>query len=309
MAHLRMQVKRVGPHFRTVLVGGEAGSGKLLVARELHRLSAGADGPFVVCDAREDLASWRVSRDRAATAAELIQGVVTKAQGGTLFLGDISGMPPEIQTELLRFLRRQESQRSERMCIQRMNVRLVASSREDLKVLASAGRFSLELYQRLVAVEMIVPPLRERKEDLPELAMCLVARLTKMHDRQIERIAVDATERLCAHEWPGNVRELEDVLQQGVLRCEGAVLESHHLPVFTAGSGSEGSEERFVVKLQDVMNEHVLRVLKRCAGNKLRAAELLGISRSTLYRMLDGLNSVDSTAISHRMTRGERYTG
>lgn len=310
MTHLRLQIKRIGPHFRTVLVSGEAGCGKEIVARALHGLSTGANGPFVVCDAREDLAEYRVSGDRPTAAAEYVKGAVTAAQEGTLFFGDIGRMPLEIQAELLRFLRRQETLRSERISAQKMNVRVIASAREDLKVLVSAGLFLHELYQRLAMVEIAVPPLREHREDMAELAMCLVERLSRPYGRSIEHIAGDAIEMLRERRWPGNVRELEDVLQQAVLRCEGRTLEACHLPDLDPDNVVEKTalKEGPIARLQDVVDEHVLHVLKRCSGNKLRAAELLGISRSTLYRMLDGRGYAEA-AVPQGTARGERYTG
>jgi DNA-binding NtrC family response regulator len=174
------------------------------------------------------------------------------------------------------------------------NLRMIASTREDLRALVSAGRFRQELYQRFAVVEIAVPSLRERMDDLPELAEYFVKRFALLYGKDVREITEEAMERMRQYRWPGNVRELEHVLRCSVLASEGAVLEPPHLPVptevndvrSTTGTGRS-------MRLQDVVEQHVLRVLKACGGNKLRAAGILGISRSTLYRILDdGVASV-----------------
>ena len=163
---------------------------------------------------------------------------------------------------------------------------MIASSGDDLRILASAGQFRPELYRQISMVEIAVPPLRERKEDIPELAMCFLASFAQENGRHVDRIADEAMKRLQAHRWPGNVREMENVLRDAVLQCEAMLLEAHHLPAL-AEETSSNTRENAMTRLQDVVEQHVLQVLKNCGGNKLRAAEVLGISRSTLYRMLD----------------------
>ena len=160
----------------------------------------------------------------------------------------------------------------------------------------STGRFSQELYQRLATVDITLAPLRERIEDLPELARYFLERFAAHYGRAVREIAAEAMERMQKHPWPGNMSELESVLRNSVLRCEQEVLEPHHLPLFASESGPEEPSAGAAksVRLQDVIEQHVLRVLKDCGGNKLRASELLGISRSTLYRMLDSGVSAES---------------
>jgi DNA-binding NtrC family response regulator len=291
MKRLRLQVRRIGPHFRTVLVSGEAGTGRELVARALHAMSEGAAGPFVVCHAsaiEQALAECAGS----SHATDDVVGLRNRSQRATLFLDGISEISLELQDRLLRVLREHESAQNRLDAPQRMDLRLIASTDEDLKILVSTGRFRQELYQRLATVDIALPPLRERMEDLPELARCFVGRFALLHGRSVREIADEAMARMQEYRWPGNVRELESVLQSGVLQSEGEVLEMRHLPVF-AGDRSEQSKDQLKtgagasVRLQDVVERHVVQVLKDCGGNKLRAAEALGISRSTLYRMLD----------------------
>jgi DNA-binding NtrC family response regulator len=292
MSRLRTQIQRIGPHFRVVVVSGEPGTGKELAARALHRLSPAANGRFIVCRARE-------------CSTKDIDLMVKTALGGTLFLEGISEMPMQTQSHLLRVLRRQDGSPAGFAAGQKPDVRVIASTREDLRVLAAAGRFLQELYQRLAMVEIALRPLRERREDIPQLAVCLVERLMSRFNKSIEEIAGDAMRRLESHSWPGNVCELESALRHSVLHCEGTVLEAGDLPVLVAASAEESATAGVpeTMRLHDVVEQHVLRVLKNCAGNKLRTAELLGISRSTLYRMLEARSYADAATMHGKMVR------
>jgi DNA-binding NtrC family response regulator len=229
---------------------------------------------------------------------------VKTALGGTLFLDGISEMPMEAQAHLLRVLRRQDGSQAGLAAGQKLDVRMIASTREDLRVLASAGRFLQELYQQLAMVEIALLPLHERREDIPQLSVRLVERWMSRFNKRIEEIAEKAMRRLEDHSWPGNISELESALRHGVLHCEGTVLEAGDLPVFVETSA--GVPE--TVRLHDVVEQHVLRVLKNCAGNKLRTAELLGISRSTLYRMLEARSYADAATRRGKMVGEGRYT-
>ena len=272
MKRLRLQVRRIGPHFRTVMVSGEPGTGKELFARALHSLSQGASGPFVVCH---------------AAALGDVSAELDKSHDGTLFLDGISEMPLEAQDRLLQTLKQYESPL-------RKDLRIIASAQVDLRILVSTGRFRQELHQRLATVDIALPPLRERPEDIAELARHFLGRSALLYATSVRKIADEAMERMQGYRWPGNVRELESVLRKGVLQCEGEVLQWRHLPLSAETGGMEASttDTNKSARLQDVVEQHVVRVLQDCGGNKLRAAEVLGISRSTLYRMLDAAPSV-----------------
>jgi len=274
MRRLHLQLQRIGPHFRTVLIRGEAGTGKKLVARTLHRLSQGACDPFVTCH-----------------AGTLEEALAVCSGRGTLFLDTINEMPVKAQARLLEALDEHEVQQN------RPGLRMIASTTEDLRILASTGRLRLELYERLATVEIILPPLRERIEDLAALARYFLERFASLHGKEPREIADGAMEQMLQYLWPGNVQELEDVLGDCVLQAETGLLEAHHLPAFFGHRLMEQSatqvEESLL--LQDVVEQHVLRVLKSCSGNKLRAANMLGISRSTLYRMLEATASGDNS--------------
>jgi DNA-binding NtrC family response regulator len=295
MKRVRQQVRRIGPHFRTVLVSGEPGTGKELVARALHRMSPAADGPFVVCHAsaiEEAVAECEAGVNTADNARRLMKSPVRR----TLFLDRITDMPLAVQDRLLRVLTQHEMTQSRINAPQRMELRIIGSTEEDVKILVSTGRFSQQLYQRLATVDITLPPLRERMEDLPELARYFLERFAQLHRKSLREIADEAMERMQKYLWPGNVAQLESVLRNGVLRSEGEVLGTHHLPLIAEASQPEQSIAGVgkSVRLQDVVEQHVLGVLKNCGGNKLRASEMLGISRSTLYRMLDAGVSTDT---------------
>jgi DNA-binding NtrC family response regulator len=278
MRRLRLQVRRIGPHFRAVLVSGEAGTEREWVARALHGVSPEPRAPFVACQAA-------AFEDALAECGHL----TNMSQRATLFLDEVSEMPLEAQGRLLEVLKKHELAHSRLEVSQRMDLRMIASTSEDLKILVSTGRFRQDLYQRLATVDITVPPLRERIDDLPELARYFLRQFALLYGRSFRGITEDAMEQMRRYHWPGNARELEGVLRDGILQSRGGPIELHHLPVFAWRSGIEQSVAGASgsVRLHDIVEQHVLHVLKNCGGNKLRAAEVLGISRSTLYRMLD----------------------
>jgi len=288
MRRLRLQVRRIGPHFRTVLVSGEAGTERELVARALHRMSQNANAPFVVCHAAAFEAAM-AECDGSVESKDVIRYWMKMPQRGTLFLDEVSEMSLEAQGRLLDVLKKHELEQSRLEPSRKMDLRMIASTIEDLRILVSTGRFRQDLYQQLATVDITVPPLRERMEDLPDLVRYFLGRLALLYGRSVHEVTSGAMERMQQYRWPGNLRQLESVLRNGVLQSDGGLLELHHLPVFAGQSEPERSttHARGSVRLQDVVEQHVLRVLKDCGGNKLRAAEVLGISRSTLYRMLD----------------------
>lgn len=274
MRRVRMQVRRIGPHFRSVLVRGETGAGKELVARALHAAGDRRNGPFVSCPA--ELATDMVGFSDGAMPVDGLSCLMKAWWPGTLFLHGVNELGLDAQDRLLRVLAQGELEM----------LRIVAATTEDLRVLVSAGRFRQELFARLATVEIALPPLRERVEDLPELTKHFLTRFPEAHGRRAQRIDDDAMYRLQEYLWPRNVNELMSILHEAVLRCDGDLLQMRHLPPFD-GANRPLDSPMDSMRLEDVVERHVLRVLKDCGGNKLRTAETLGISRSTLYRMLD----------------------
>jgi len=281
MRRVRSQLQRIAPYFRVALITGEPGTGKETVARALHKRSARALGPFVV---------WR-SGDFTEKLREenLTPDTLRDLRRGTLYLDCIGAMSLRLQGRLLDLLE-QEAVRS-----QRSELRIVASNDRELRTLATTGRMREELYRRIAAVEIGLTPLRRRAEDIP-----LVVETLLRHIPGSAGIAPEAMLKLTQHEWPANVRELRKVLEIAAGLAEGFPIEAAHLPPLgTEPETSCETDERSLERLQDVIQRHVLEVLTRCSGNKLRASEVLGISRSTLYRMLD----------ASEMSGGQSYPG
>ena len=296
---LRSQIQRIAPYFRTALVRGETGSGKQLVARAIHDLSTGANGPFIVANASalaESIAKGDLARASSSPSAA---SLLASANGGTLYLDSVGELPFTLQAALFRFIRACEERRSvappasrndfRRSEPARIDTRILASTDRDLRVLASIGQFRQDLYARLSAVEILVPPLRQRIEDIPTLVAWLLHRIAGETGQVPKLLAKSTLAQLQERLWPNNLRELERVVAQAAALAEGTVVEPRHLlALVEPANASPGSQPAIhIERLHDVIQQHVLAVLTRCGGNKLRAAEMLGISRSTLYRMLD----------------------
>ena len=284
---LRSQVERIAPYFRTALIRGEVGAGKQTVARSVHARSPGADGPFVVTNATS-LAEAIAVEASSPLAASLLES----ANGGTLYLDGVGELPFALQAGLFRFIRACEDRRvasySGRNDLPRPDTRIVTATHRDLRTMSAIGQFRQDLYVRLSVVEIFVPPLRQRLEDIPMLAAWLLQRVAERAGKSPKVLAPATISQLQDRSWPNNILDLERVITQAATLAEGHIIEPRHLLslVESAGAGVPVPAPR-IERLQDVIQQHVLEVLTRCGGNKLRAAELLGISRSTLYRMLD----------------------
>jgi DNA-binding NtrC family response regulator len=202
--------------------------------------------------------------------------MIAGAEHGTFFVDGIEEMPAAAQTQLAEVLKK------------KLTLRVIASTTADLRELASVGAFRQELLHRIAAVEIVVPPLRLRVEDVPLLATVFLERFAILYARGVRTIAEDAIERMMTYGWPGNVRELENAIRNGVLQCEGPVLQAHDLTLLREIKVERAAAaSTSPLRLQDVIDRHVQHVLRTCGGNKVKTAELLGISRSTLYRMLE----------------------
>lgn len=265
MQRLRSQVKRIAPYFRTALLTGVAGTGKEGVARMLHALSPCADGEFVGCEA--SALAEALLRDEGRTVIEAVSG-------GTLFLDDVGEVPPALQGALLRVW----------SYTAKGKMRVVAGTHRDLRTMGVTGQFRTDLAQRLMGVDIAVPALGERRGDLP----AVIAEVLRKVGGDRELTLTDAAlARMLEHGWPGDVAEVDKTIWAAARKAEGGTLLGiEHLPALYMEEAAEDEEVK-MERLQDVVQQHVLGVLTRCAGNKLRAAEVLGISRSTLYRMLE----------------------
>ena len=296
MRRLQTQLQRLGPHYRTVLLRGEIGCGKECAARVLHHMSPHADGPFVCFDPgsmSETVMEWTGAGSDLPSAPGDMESLLLAAHRGTLYFDEIAEMPLEMQGQLVQVLRRLERVGSKAgrgragPATERLETRIIASTSRDLRQLASVSRFREDLYYRIAMVEIEVPPLRERKEDLAALAEYLMQRYAALAGRQAAPLESETLQRLHGYGWPGNVRELDGVIRRAVLETDEDVLALHGLRIPDQPRDAK-DEEMQAITLQEVMERHVLLVLRRCEGNKVKTAEMLGISRSTLYRMLEG---------------------
>ncbi|MGK3997553.1 sigma 54-interacting transcriptional regulator [Sorangium sp. So ce1024] len=285
--------RRVAQVDATVLITGESGTGKERVARLVHEASpARARGPLLAinCAAIPEplLESELFGHARGAFtgATRDRAGIFEAAAGGTLFLDEVGELPAGVQVKLLRALQAREVRRVGENRSRPVDVRVVAATNRDLAAEVSAGRFRKDLYYRLNVVELRLPPLRERREDVLPLARGLLAQAAARMRRPAPRLSPGAADRLVRHAWPGNVRELENAMERAVALAEGRRIEAKDLPEEVRSALPAPSAEPRVRTLGDVEQEYILAVLARNEGNQTRTAAELGIGVSTLYRKL-----------------------
>lgn len=287
-------IRRIAPHFRTVLVTGATGTGKELVARALHRRSPVAAGPFVVCNCsaivetlfESELFGYVKGAFTGATQDKI--GMVEFARGGTLFLDEIGELPLPLQAKLLRLLQHQEIQRVGSPAVRKVELRVVAATNRNLRAQVAEKRFREDLYYRLSMVEIPLPSLAERKEDLPLLERHFLERFAAQYQKPLRGLTRRAQAALARFAWPGNIRELENVLGHACMMAEGSAVDLRDLPPYLQNPLREepaGGNEEWM-SLDEVERRYALRVLEQVAGNKARAADILGISRGTLYRLI-----------------------
>jgi DNA-binding NtrC family response regulator len=293
MMEVFTRIRRVAPHYRTVLVSGATGTGKELVARALHRHSPVASGQFGVCNCSaivetlfESELFGHVRGAFTGAGADKI-GLFEYANNGTVFLDEIGDMPPATQAKLLRVLQNQEIQRVGSPVVRKVNVRVVAATHRDLRAMAAGKTFREDLYYRLSMIEIKLPRLADRREDIPLLLKHLLGRFSEQYGRPFRGLTPRAQAILACHSWPGNVRELENVIGSACMLTGREVIDVSDLEerLRRPSSGDAWADEE-LLSLEDLQRRHVRRVLERVEGNKVRAAEILGISRATLYRLL-----------------------
>ncbi|HEU5251452.1 MAG TPA: sigma-54-dependent Fis family transcriptional regulator [Thermoanaerobaculia bacterium] len=286
-------VGRVASSKISVLLTGESGTGKELVARMIHARSDRAEKPFVPinCAALPEalLESELFGIERGvATGVEARLGKFEVANGGTLFLDEIGDMPLSLQAKLLRVLQEREIERVGGRRRIPIDVRVLAATHARLPERISRGEFREDLYYRLRVVEIPLPPLRERREDIPKLVRHFLERFAARDGREVPHVDREAFASLLAHDYPGNIRELENVLEGAAALSQGGVIHREDLqwlPAMGSAAADPGETgETPPANLRDLEERHVQRVLKLAGGNKSRAARLLGISRRTLYR-------------------------
>lgn len=295
MQRLLETARRVAGTDSSVVIHGESGTGKELLARYIHQHSRRVQGPFIAfnCGAlTEELAAGELfgHEKGAFTGAQARRlGLIEAAQGGTLFLDEVAELPLSVQIKLLRVLQEREVLRVGAVEPIKVDVRVLAASNRDLAQAVEAGQLRADLYFRLNVVTLTLPPLRERRDDIPLLAYYLLRKFAVMMDRPVKEISPEAMQRLTDYDYPGNVRELSNFIERGVALAEGEVLDAAHLPqhlgrltvrVFTPQIAATPKT------LEEQEREHILRALDVARGNRSEAARMLGIDRVSLWRKL-----------------------
>jgi DNA-binding NtrC family response regulator len=282
-------IARVGPSDANVLVTGENGSGKGTIARALHAASSRAAKPLVTVNAGglsegvfESELFGHVKGAFTDAKADRV-GRFELADGGTLFLDEIANVPLNLQTKLLRVLETGEFERVGSSRTRRVNVRIVSATNADLHQEVSTGRFRQDLLFRLNTIEIRVPPLRDRREDIPLLADHFLRQHATRYRKNITRFEAAALRALTEHPWPGNVRELDHAIERAVLMAQGTEIKAADLGLKPAGEAATRLDD---MSLEEVEAFLIKKALARYDGNVSRAADALGLSRSALYRRL-----------------------
>jgi DNA-binding NtrC family response regulator len=310
MQEVLATVERVAPTNSTVLLGGESGVGKDLIARAIHEKSRRASGPFIKINStaipenllESELFGYEKGAFTGATTSK--PGKFELADKGTLFLDEIGDVPPAIQVKLLRVLQEREFERLGGTRTIKVDVRLIAATNRDLRAALEDGTFREDLYYRLNVVPIDIPPLREHKEDIPGLANLFLARFAKDSGRseRIATISSAAMQLLVSHYWPGNVRELQNVIERASALASGSQLEPSDIQLDlprTRPTSSGASSDRFLpdgMTLDQWEDEMIREALKRAGGNKSQAARLLGLSRNALRYRLSKIGIDDNEA-------------
>ena len=290
-------VEKVASTDASILVTGETGTGKELIARAVHHLSPRRAGPLVSVNCPAIPAGLAESelfgheRGAFTDAIEARPGKFELANGGTIFLDEIADLPPELQVKLLRVLQEHECQRVGGRKIHRLDLRVIAATNRDLRAEMHAGRFREDLYYRLAAVVVHVPPLRVRTEDIPMLASHFLDRAAAAATKSIAGFSPDAMTRLRTYEWPGNVRELQHVVERAVLLCPVDVIQAEHLMDVSPGASPAVTRTSLRVSLRAEKLRRIQQALEQTGGNQAAAARLLGISPSNLKRLLRSLRA------------------
>ena len=327
-------ISRLSPYKATVLIHGESGTGKELVARALHTLGATPGGPFVTFNCSnlvESLAESQLFghvRGAFTDAREDSLGYFRSANGGTLFLDEIGELPLQLQPKLLRAVETHEIQPVGSSRSHSVDIRLVAATNRDLRAMVKAGQFRDDLYYRLSAPAILIPPLRERREAIPAFVAHFIQHFNRLFGKDVKFVSRAEMDVVCANEWLGNVRELGHAVESAVLMTDGDRIDVDDLPFHhdnasdeatdtsvdamlphgaqdLAESGGSGAAKDWPYSLDAVIREAsklaLIRALQATQGNCHRAAELLGVSRYTVYRMLNRFGLAEG--ITYRTSR------
>jgi DNA-binding NtrC family response regulator len=314
MQELFGMIRRLAPHVRTALITGETGTGKELVARALHKTGPRRERRFVTVNCSAVVETLFESelfghmRGAFTGATDNKPGLFELADGGTLFLDEIGELPMSVQAKLLRVLELGEVHRVGSLDPRRVNVHVIAATNRDLRAEVAAGRFRSDLYYRLNIVEVKLPPLRDRREDIPYLTAAFVRATSERLQKPLLGLSPGAERLLAAAPWDGNVRELRNVIERACILADGDFITERELsismpalqapsPTATVGAAASLRQQEQAPDgdlLVTVEREHIQRALQRANGNKKAAARMLGLSRRALYRRLERLDLGDT---------------
>ena len=282
------QVERVAPTDSTVLIQGETGTGKELIARAIHNISSRCGRAFIKLNCAaipfDLLESELFGHERGAFTGAIAQkiGRFEMADKGTLFLDEVGDIPPGLQPKLLRVLQEQEFERLGSTRTQQVNIRLVAATNRNLAGMVKRNEFRSDLYYRLNVFPVPLPPLRARREDIPALVEHFVEIYSRRMDRQIEHIPPETMAALCSYQWPGNIRELQNFIERSVILSSGSAL---HSPLASLDAAAE-TESVEAITLEQAERDHIRKILEQTrwvVAGPNGAAARLGMKRSTLY--------------------------
>jgi len=296
MLDVFVQLRRIAPHFRTILVSGPTGSGKELVAKALHQLSPVARGNFAACNCsaivqslfESELFGYVKGAFTGANADKI--GLFEYANNGTIFLDEIGDMPLNTQAKLLRVLQMQEIVRVGSPTPRKINVRVIAATNHDLKAMVAEKLFREDLYYRLAAIEVRLPALKDRMEDLPLLTRYFLGKYSREYHKSVGFISRRAEAMLSRYTWPGNIRQLESAVAHACMMAEGETVDVQDFQeeLRSPGPGEVSRVQTEIMSMEEMQRVHARNVVARLGGNKSRAADVLGISRVTLYKLLAG---------------------
>ena len=291
MLEVYSRIRRIGAHFRIALITGATGTGKELVARALHKNSPVSGKPFIVCNCAAIVETLFESelfgyvRGAFTGAMQDRAGLFEAADGGTIFMDEIGEIPLHLQSKLLRVLQNNEIQRVGSHALRKIDVRVIAATNRDLREMASKKLFREDLFFRLSMLEIKLPSLMERKEDLPLLQRHFLDQFGMQLGKSFKGLTRRAQSVLSRYFWPGNIRELQNVIGHGCMMAAGELIDLPDLPEYLH-SRESSREGQGLLTLEEVEKRHVHSILTQVGGNKLVAAEILGISRATIYRIL-----------------------
>jgi DNA-binding NtrC family response regulator len=308
MKNVRQQIIKMAPVEKTVLITGESGTGKELAARALHQFSQRAKGPWITVNSAALPASlvqselFGYERGAFTGANRFKMGKIEAANEGTILLDEIGDIAPDVQIALLRFLQEKTIERLGSTESIGLNVRVIAATHRDLKRAVAEGTFREDLYYRLNTLHLQMPPLREREDDIIDLAYCFLEKFLREQNKSKPRdFSIEALRVMRVHNWPGNVRELINRVERAVLFCDDRLIAPKHLDL------DRRSNSRQVVTIEEARKraEHdaIHIAIQHANGNLTRAAKVLGISRASLYRLCKFNVEMNEKNQAHRKIR------